>query len=240
MGQAETTQRSFEVEKEEQLTTDATINMKLSEWVLDPNDVDTIDENNIWTVKNFLSRQECDELTQHSEKLGYGEGVINGSLVMSDVRNNKRTVWTDTKFCEQIWNRAKHCVPKFATQLKMQQANGEDFYSVGCYEDMRFYRYDACEKFEPHFDGIRRKKNGDKSFLTCIIYLNDVNEGGRTNFYDYNGQQMVPLYSVKPTTGTCLFFVHTGMFNLHEGEMIPENSTERKYVLRTDVMYRRD
>ncbi|KAL0486997.1 hypothetical protein AKO1_001312 [Acrasis kona] len=65
-----------------------------------------------------------------------------------------------------------------------------------------------------------------KSFLTCIVYLNDVSKGGETNFFD---DANLLKYSVKPLKGTALFFVH-GMKNLHECSMIPINSTESKYV----------
>jgi hypothetical protein len=153
---------------------------------------------------------------------------------MTEVRNNKRTVWSDPKFCEQIWNRVKYCVPKLASDLYMKDKTGEDYESCGCYDQMRFYRYDPLEKFEPHFDGIR-VVGEQKSFLTCIIYLNTVQEGGKTTFFDNEER---PRCSVTPMTGKCLFFVHGGFINLHEGGLIPEFSTERKYVLRTDVMYK--
>jgi prolyl 4-hydroxylase len=62
-----------------------------------------------------------------------------------------------------------------------------------------------------------------------MIYLNDDFSGGETNFYALE----VPYLSVKPVSGMVLVFVH---HKLHEGAAVVRG---RKYVQRTDVMFRR-
>jgi hypothetical protein len=223
-------------ESKEENTNDTTINLQLADWKLDPKNKVIIDPNNIWTIKDFLSGEECELLIRHSEKLGFGTAIISGYEKDENIRNNKRTVWTDPKFCDQIWKRAQQCVPKIASELRRKEVLGKGYESCGCYDQMRFYRYDAEEKFEPHYD-YTRHVDKKKSFLSCLIYLTTVKEGGRTTFFENNTDK--PTFSIAPVAGSCLFFVH-GDFdgNCHEGGSLPKNSTERKYVLRTDIMYR--
>jgi hypothetical protein len=216
-------------EKEELETTKNTLDLKLGEWKYNYNDKTIIEKNNIWTIKNFLSPQECSDLIRFSESLGFvGEDD-------SEYRSQKRTVWHDPAFSEQIWNRAMYCVPKDAAKLHTKSVAGKGYEPCGCYDQMRFYRYDPQEKFESHLDKPRVIKE-KKSFLTCLIYLNDVTEGGSTAFYGEVNSE-APKFKIAPVSGTCLFFVHGGFINRHEGEPIPENSNQRKYVLRTDILY---
>ncbi len=60
--------------------------------------------------------------------------------------------------------------------------------------------------------------------MTFMIYLNEDMKGGETKFIECD---------IKPETGKALIFIHE---LLHEGAPVLEGV---KYVLRTDVMYRR-
>ena len=62
-----------------------------------------------------------------------------------------------------------------------------------------------------------------------MVYLNADFEGGETKFYDDWGNLTV---AVKPEPGMALVFEHE---QLHEGAPV---TAGRKYVIRTDVMYR--
>ncbi len=63
--------------------------------------------------------------------------------------------------------------------------------------------------------------------MTFIVYLNEGFEGGETSF-EHNGGQL----NVIPKTGMALVFVH---HRCHTGAEVVSG---RKYVLRSDVMYR--
>jgi len=65
-----------------------------------------------------------------------------------------------------------------------------------------------------------------------MIYLNDDFEGGSTIFQ----VESLPggLLRVAPKTGMALLFRHDDVL-LHSGELVTRG---KKYVLRTDVMYR--
>jgi len=68
-----------------------------------------------------------------------------------------------------------------------------------------------------------------------MVYLNDDFEGGRTEFNLRRHGGVLnddPLLVVTPRTGTLLVFTHP---ILHQGAEVTKG---RKYVLRSDVMFR--
>jgi hypothetical protein len=120
---------------------------------------------------------------------------------------------------------------------------------AGLNEQLRFYRYDPGQRFKAHMDGSIQRDTGEVSQLTFMVYLNDDFEGGCTTFFISKpirgngptnpGQSVLmprqaprPRIQVKPKTGMALVFAHR---LLHEGEAVTQG---RKYVLRTDVMYK--
>ena len=40
-------------------------------------------------------------------------------------------------------------------------------------ERLRFYRYDIGQQFDWHYDGYFERDNGERSYLTLMVYLND-------------------------------------------------------------------
>jgi hypothetical protein len=62
---------------------------------------------------------------------------------------------------------------------------------------------------------------------TFMVYLNEEFEGGETRFF------VEPEVVIKPNTGSALFFQHP---IIHEGGEVHSGI---KYVLRTDLVYRR-
>ena len=69
-----------------------------------------------------------------------------------------------------------------------------------------------------------QRSDDEFSQFTLMVYLNDDLQGGETTF---------TRLSIKPETGTALLFFHQIE---HAGAPV---TTGVKYVLRTDVMYRR-
>jgi hypothetical protein len=173
----------------------------------------------LFVVHDFLSPAECDRLIVHSEQLGYTDAPIStmaGFLMRKDVRDNLRVMVDDPELAAQWWDRAKEVVVSEWFGWK----------AVGLNERFRFYRYDVGQRFAPHTDGYFERPNGDRSHFTFMVYLNGGFEGGATAFHQSQVQ-------VVPEPGKALGFYHR---LLHEGMPVVRG---RKYVLRTDVMYRR-
>lgn len=170
----------------------------------------------IFTVPRFLTETECEELIELSESIGYTEAPVTmpggKAIINKDVRNNDRVMVDDLKLADALWSRAQPFCPAFY----------KGYSALGLNERFRFYSYQAGQVFRWHTDGAYRRRAGETSRLTFMIYLNDDFAGGETLFEHVK---------VEPQTGMALIFAHS---LLHEGG---EVFSGRKYVLRTDVMY---
>ncbi|MBD2344926.1 prolyl hydroxylase family protein [Anabaena subtropica] len=182
--------------------------------------------NEIFTLDNILLPQECAEYINLTESIGYTKAPINtirGVQIRPDIRNNERVILDDHQRAFDLWQRVSDYIPKTIGRWQ----------AVGLNERFRFYRYDPGQRFAIHHDGCYRRPNGEESLLTFMIYLNEGFEGGETRFH------LSPRYyeelsniTVVPVTGMALCFVHE---LVHEGVPVIQG---RKYVLRSDVMYR--
>jgi prolyl 4-hydroxylase len=170
-----------------------------------------------FSLGGFLSPAECDEHIRRSERLGYEVSRIDtgrGMALDRDIRNNERVLLDDSALAGSLWARSRHYFPNRPGQWKPSGLN----------ERFRYYKYERGSSFRWHRDGSFEKSRNERSQLTFMIYLNDDFTGGETDFGDF---------SVVPSRGDALCFLHS---LTHEGQ---EVSRGIKYVLRTDVMYRR-
>jgi hypothetical protein len=185
-------------------------------------EVDYLNGPKLFVIRQFLTAEECDAFIEQSERLGYTEAPIStsfGPLLRKDVRDNERLLLDDPALAAAWWERAQGLLV------------GEWFgwRAVGLNERFRVYRYDPGQRFAPHTDGYFERNNGERSHFTFLVYLNEGFEGGATAFHERRASLLVT-----PERGQALVFYHR---QLHEGMPVVRG---RKYVLRTDVMYRRE
>lgn len=179
---------------------------------------------NVFTVAGLLTPDECDDLINRGEMLGFERAAVRtaaGPLMRPGIRDNDRAAFTDVALALSLWERCRPFVP----------AELEGGTAVGLDENFRYYRYDVGQRFKRHRDGIVQRSATERSRLTCLCYLNDGFTGGATAFYPTDAMDVEP-FLVVPRAGTALFFLHEWW---HEGR---ELSAGRKYVLRSDVFYR--
>lgn len=172
----------------------------------------------IFTLKHFLSLEECEDLIIKSEAMGYEEATVdvgNGvQRMIKGVRNNERVLYKDDAYATFIWERLQDFAPE-----------GTDNRSaVGVNELFRFYKYSPGQRFKMHKDGSFERNRFEASQYTFMIYLNEAYTGGETIFS--SGE------IIHPETGTALIFHHPLR---HEGALLTAGV---KYVLRTDIMYK--
>ena len=173
--------------------------------------------NGIFTVDHFFSEKECNDWIQKSEAIGYEEAKVNlgkKQVMMKGVRNNERLIYDSNTLAEELWERVKEYVPK-------ETPFGN---AIGLNERFRFYKYYPGQAFKAHQDGTYYRNMHEWSSFTFMIYLNEDMVGGETRF-NHN--------VIKPATGKALIFNHA---LVHSGSEVKEGV---KYVLRTDVMYKR-
>ncbi|WP_437738078.1 2OG-Fe(II) oxygenase [Sorangium sp. So ce1335] len=172
------------------------------------------DDLRIFTVTNLLSPEECDGFIRLAEEHGFEQAPIGGTDVVNlEVRNNGRVLLDDPDLALCLWERLAPWMP-----LRWGAHN-----AVGLNERFRTYRYTEGEFFNWHGDGSFVRE-AERSLFTAMIYLNDGFEGGTTDFWGAS--------SIAPQRGMALVFEHR---RLHRGAAVTRG---RKYVLRTDVMYR--
>lgn len=148
---------------------------------------------------------------------GFEEATVSlksGAKMIKGIRNNYRILYPDENLAQKYWDKLKAFCPN---QI-------EDNIALGLNEQFRFYKYESSQRFKRHIDGRYKRNELEESRITFMIYLNDDFTGGETTFDDV---------SIKPKTGTALCFIHE---QKHEGTPVIEGT---KYVIRTDVMYRK-
>ncbi|MFZ6743118.1 2OG-Fe(II) oxygenase [Undibacterium sp. JH2W] len=171
----------------------------------------------VFGIKNFITEEECERMIFSSEQMGYEEAMIQtgtGMRMYKDVRNNDRVIFDDKPLAAAIFERAKLFLP---AELK-------EWTLLGLNERFRFYRYEEGQYFKWHKDGNYARNEDEVSFLTLLIYLNGDYTGGSTSFR---------WETIQPEKGMALVFPH---MMLHQGAPVESGV---KYVLRTDVMYKK-
>lgn len=181
----------------------------------------------IFTIRGFLTADDCAEQIARTEQVGYGDAPIStlgGPVVYKEMRNNERVMFDDRALARQLWEKLQPFV---------DSKIGSGWHALGLNERFRFYRYDPGQKFDWHFDGCFERSPVECSKLTFMVYLNEGFEGGATEFHlRADGfSEKDPVERVVPETGMALIFDHR---ILHQGSPVLRG---RKYVLRSDVMY---
>jgi predicted 2-oxoglutarate/Fe(II)-dependent dioxygenase YbiX len=174
--------------------------------------------NDIFIIEDFWNLEECDDFIFKSEAIGYEPATIEtegGQKVVTSVRNNNRVIYKDYELADILWLQLKPFAPK---QIGYSKA-------VGLNELFRFYKYQPGQEFKRHRDQSYIRSEGEASYYTFMIYLNEDYEGGETNFGNL---------VIQPKKGLALVFLHSLE---HEGRPVTKGT---KYVLRTDIMFRLD
>ena len=173
----------------------------------------------IFELPNVLTATECTQWIARIHSAGTTVATINttdGVQVESQIRNNRRVIFDDPKWANELFERVKHAVPAEIHEMSL----------IGINERLRCYEYQAGQRFAPHSDGAFTRSDGERSWYTCMVYLNEGFEGGETIFF------VEPEVVIRPKTGSALLFQHP---IIHEGS---ELRSGVKYVVRTDLMYR--
>ena len=183
----------------------------------------------------MLSAAECQALVAATEARGYVRALLNvgggREELRPDVRDSMRCMVDSPELADALLARLRHALPPAIHGLEL----------AGLNERLRFLRYDPGQAFAAHRDGSFQRARGgplagERSLVTVLLYLNAGYEGCRTTFYEDEGLEegVVPEggLALEPAPGLALLHDHS---LLHAA---PALAAGRKYVLRTDVLYR--
>lgn len=173
----------------------------------------------IYTADAVLTPAECAAWIARGAAEGYTEAPINQVRFVPAVRNNTRAMFDDVEAADALWPKIAPLVPA---------VDNDGWRAHGVNERLRVYRYAPGQYFKWHFDGRFVRDRSENSRFTLMIYLNAPEEGGQTAF-----RQGFRRLSIDPLPGRALAFRHR--IN-HAGV---EVRAGLKYVLRSDIMYRR-
>ncbi|KAL9654690.1 hypothetical protein ABK040_006752 [Willaertia magna] len=190
-----------------------------------------------------------------------GRQLVWSGIEASNVRNNQRIIEEHTEFTIEWSNKILQRIKQelssdleFRFDILPTEVNAADVcptrekakeWKISSVSDkFRMYKYEKKQHFLMHFDGTNRrlstKLNEDlkpmeqfveQSFLTMLIYLNNVEEGGDTQFFD--NLTKVETFNIKPKRGSAVIFLHE---LLHQGNDVLKGC---KYLLRTDICYKK-
>ncbi|MEO0474481.1 MAG: 2OG-Fe(II) oxygenase [Planctomycetota bacterium] len=144
-------------------------------------------------------------------------------------RNNDRLVLDDKGMAAELYGRFG---PGFPHDIIDGQ--GTRWELDGLNSRFRYCRYRPGQWFSLHRDGAYYDGDDRRSFLTFMIYLNAPPEfsGGGTRFFEHRRANS-EAFTVAPEKGRAVVFSHRWW---HDGAVVTDGT---KYIMRSDVMYRR-
>jgi 2OG-Fe(II) oxygenase superfamily len=200
----------------------------------------------IWVIPRFFSEQECQNWIEYVEREVRMEHTVQRGTRYVAQRECYRTSRSDPRMSERIFQRLLHRASQLRNddsgevKLQHEQQHCHDSSSAllppgspyGCNQNLRLYKYTKGHSFGKHVDESVVLPDGSRTRLTALIYLSSC-EGGATRFYEPRGSGVI---SYQPTVGSLLLHLHGDDCLEHEGDVVTGGT---KYVLRTDVAYRR-
>ena len=178
-----------------------------------------------FTIEKLLTSAECQQVIRFGND-GHYQSM--SADYPANYRNNDRLILNDESLAQQVLARLQGHIPKTRTH------DGSSWELAGLNSRFRGCRYQNGQNFTRHRDGAYSPNEETRSFLTVMFYLNDDREfeGGHTRFYENRFCSEIQL-DVAPREGLAIIFDHDYW---HDGQEVTSGT---KYVLRTDVLYRR-
>ncbi|KAJ1609208.1 tRNA adenylyltransferase Cca1p [Cryptosporidium canis] len=205
---------------------------------------------------NVFSEEECNEIISSLEESKEFSFWNPGNSSKRSYRNVDTIEGNMKSMSNFIWERIKgvfdfHEFEISDSDFYSEEDNIGKWKSVGIYEKMFFGRYRNGGHFGPHTDCSVCIDTNTRTLWTILLYLNTIPEegGGATSFLDqaqssqkrfidelgrerYNPNNLIT--KVQPKAGRVVTFF---ISDVHEGEPVSPGYT--KYILRTDILYKR-
>ena len=182
-------------------------------------------------LNNLLTPEECDFYIKECEKVGFS---CLADQFPSYYRINDRVLTLSFEMADAIFARMEPLL----TRNDVIRIRPIGFGNEGTWRPIRLnecfkiMKYTSGGHFTPHFDGPWVPREDESSVYTVLIYLNTEYAGGETKFLDEDNPKHV-YHQVTPSVGMGLVFNHDCF---HEGTPVLSGV---KYLLRTEVMFRR-
>jgi hypothetical protein len=187
----------------------------------------------VWTVPNFLGKQECQAWVDFCESSGGLEYTAHPATNFIAHRECFRMQQGNaTELASRIYQRITSggLIPRLERDLSDLYPQ-KDYGPIGCNPKLRLYKYVKGHAFGRHVDGSNLVPIMEGcTEITVLIYLSKC-KGGATRFHLGRKKKSVAFV---PEPGTMLLHVHGDHCLEHEADPVVDGT---KYVLRTDIVF---
>jgi prolyl 4-hydroxylase len=173
-------------------------------------------EPRVFSIKHFLTDQECDELMQLALNNDMKQSTVySGSLVrhQRDLSTRSSTnTWLERSTSEltnRIYERAAKILQIDESLLQAPIDDNVHAHHHSVAESLQVVRYKAGEEYTPHHDFVyppQRHRMQPTRFATILMYLNDDFEGGETRFPRATNAYFHDGITIEPKKGTAVLF----------------------------------
>lgn len=177
----------------------------------------------VFTIENFLTPQECQEIVRLGVDKGLKSSTLHSSAMARETNDtttrSSSNTWLarDTSsLTEDLYRRAAQLTNIDPDLFQKFHETSSQHHSIA--ESLQIVRYRKGEEYTPHHDFVSPSINDrfqGTRFATLLIYLNTVEDGGETRFpravNNYNSEGL----EVSPKAGTAVLFYNM----LEDGNM---------------------
>jgi hypothetical protein len=208
-----------------------------------------------FVVRNVLSAEECAAYIEYAERAGFQRAGLTGAVFAG---KRERVVLTSEELAARLWNKIREETPPPSRVLDAGNASlsgpaardvRSGLYAPTHVSDFcRFSKYSPGDEFRSHTDTCFARDEGEVGLCTVLLYMNAGGgadfDGGETVLYPSsntcngsagaeNDAKTSHALTVTPEPGLALVFFHMVR---HAGLRVRSG---HKYVVRTELMYRR-
>jgi hypothetical protein len=197
----------------------------------------------VWIFQKFFSANECKQLIELTDSMGYLETDKVGSAVRTGRPPASKACWLmPLEQCQSFFERLKPLLPNQYGDRHITGINPRfrfykyhPGYMLGMHQDVGMYPLSYVDE-----DGELRynySQDTQMSLMSLLIYLNEDFVGGCTSFFNLDeDQNVVNKIPIVPKCGDAVVFWHGDhpLSPYHEGSLV-ENGV--KYIIRTDILF---
>jgi len=153
----------------------------------------------VMRILNFLSDDECESIINLGIKHGLERSTVGqGKNIEKTVDRTSQTVWLERKDSELVNNIIRRISNVTRIDERLLYLNESS-------EELQLVHYFSGELYKSHVDWERGSNN---RYVTFLMYLNDVKNGGETSFpiADKSCKNDKGWFGAKPIKGSALMF----------------------------------
>lgn len=168
----------------------------------------------VFTIENFLTVNECQEVIRMGLDQGLTESTLHASPLAKQNRDtstrSSSNAWLSresSSLTEKIYDKAAELTKIEPDLFQNFHESSAQYHSIA--ESLQVVRYKKGEEYAPHHDFISPSINNrhqPSRFATLLIYLNDVEGGGETRFPRALNSNNAEGLEITPKIGSAVLF----------------------------------